>query len=413
VYPKSKPETFFNNNTTSIRIQMTKQPVLNILKDIFQACEYDVDSSYISDIVASKGTSDRVYVKLDREVDYNSIRRFADSMKNTEGKGLYILLNIANSELVDFAANLGLILWDQSMLEQQIGRAILANASGEPMELILEKPNADTHGNIFETPAVQQEGGMFGLFSDPDPSTPQNEPEPTPVSSFKWPEFNSPTRDKDSGRDINLDVNRFMDTPEPSGPRHQGLDENLIRIPLPSFPINMAKTSAIKIGQAKVGEVQDFLLKFIPHYSYRYDFETKRKLASEIIDLNGQGEGMVNAITGENKFTRIPGILEYTDIPTENYHIKEPVIIDNVAQDTALDAIIDKHTKSMKKDEVKGDTIVYENKTISPSKNEINLPIQLIYVPVWEIHGKSNIVNINAYDGHVVEEPLDDDAEFV
>lgn len=385
---------------------MTRQPVLNILKDIFQACEYDVDSSYISDMVASKGTSERIYVKLDRDVDYNSLRRFADSMRNTDGKGLYILLNNADGRFTDFAVNHGLILWDLTMLEQQIGRAILANASGEPMGLILETPQADPHGDIFETPAAsnQQEGGIFGLFSDH--STLQKESKPASGSTFKWPEFNLPARDNDSYGGINLSMD-----PELSGP--DGSDEQLIRIPLPSFPINMAKTSAIKIGQAKVGEVQDFLLKFIPYYSYRYDFETKRKLASEIIDLNGQGEGMVNAITGENKFTRITGILEYTDIPTENYHIKEPVIIDNNAQDTALNAIISKHTRRMKKDEVKGDTIVYENKTVAPGKNEINVPIRLIYVPVWEIHGKSNTIDINAYDGHVVEEPLDDDAEFV
>ena len=217
------------------------------------------------------------------------------------------------------------------------------------------------------------------------------------------------------GRDMNLNVNqnRAVDTQEPSRPGYQEPEDVLISIPLPSFPINMAKTSAIKIGQAKVGEVQDFLLKFIPYYSYRYDFETKRKLASEIVDLDGQGEGMVNAITGDNKFTRIPGILEYADIPTGNYHIKEPVVTDNKAQETALNAIIEKHTTKISKDEVKGDTIVYENKIISPGKSEINLPIQLIYVPVWEIHGKNNTVDINAYDGHVVEEPLDDDAEFV
>ncbi|MCL7412571.1 MAG: hypothetical protein M8353_03015 [ANME-2 cluster archaeon] len=390
---------------------MTKQSVLNILKDIFQACEYDMDSSYISDMVASKGTSDRVYVKLDREVDYNSLRRFADSMRNSDGKGLYILLNNADSRLTDFAENQGLILWDQSMLEQQIGRAILANASGEPMGLILETPNTDTHGNIDETPAVnnQQEGSMFGLFSDH--STPQKGTKPASESTFKWPEFNSPAKDNDSYRDVNVSMNRTRDIPEQSGTGEP--DEELIRIPLPSFSINMAKTSAIKIGQAKVGEVQDFLLKFIPYYSYRYDFETKRKLASEIVDLSGQGEGMVNAITGENKFTRITGVLEYTDIPTENYHIKEPVIIDNDAQETALNAIISKHTRRMKKDEIKGDTIVYENKTVAPGKNEINVPIRLIYVPVWEIRGKSNTVDINAYDGHVVEEPLDNDAEFV
>ncbi len=400
---------------------MSKQPVLNILKDIFQACEYDVDSSYISDIVASKGTSDRVYVKLDREVDYNSLRRFADSMKNTEGRGLYILLNVATTELSEFANQQGLILWDQSVLEQQIGKAILANASGEQMELTLEIPIAETPFNIFEPPTahVEQEGGIFGLFSEP--STPQKEhepepePEPEPESAFKWPEFDSPSKDVEWGRDMNLNVNqnRAVDTQEPSRPGYQEPEDVLISIPLPSFPINMAKTSAIKIGQAKVGEVQDFLLKFIPYYSYRYDFETKRKLASEIVDLDGQGEGMVNAITGDNKFTRIPGILEYADIPTGNYHIKEPVVTDNKAQETALNAIIEKHTTKISKDEVKGDTIVYENKIISPGKSEINLPIQLIYVPVWEIHGKNNTVDINAYDGHVVEEPLDDDAEFV
>lgn len=396
---------------------MSKQPVLNILKDIFQACEYDVDSSYISDIVASKGTSDRVYVKLDREVDYNSLRRFADSMKNTEGRGLYILLNVATTELSEFANQQGLILWDQSVLEQQIGKAILANASGEQMELTLEIPIAETPFNIFEPPTahVEQEGGIFGLFSEPSTPQKEHEPEPEPESAFKWPEFDSPSKDVEWGRDMNLNVNqnRAVDTQEPSRPGYQEPEDVLISIPLPSFPINMAKTSAIKIGQAKVGEVQDFLLKFIPYYSYRYDFETKRKLASEIVDLDGQGEGMVNAITGDNKFTRIPGILEYADIPTGNYHIKEPVVTDNKAQETALNAIIEKHTTKISKDEVKGDTIVYENKIISPGKSEINLPIQLIYVPVWEIHGKNNTVDINAYDGHVVEEPLDDDAEFV
>ena len=396
---------------------MSKQPVLNILKDIFQACEYDVDSSYISDIVASKGTSDRVYVKLDREVDYNSLRRFADSMKNTEGRGLYILLNVATTELSEFANQQGLILWDQSVLEQQIGKAILANASGEQMELTLEIPIAETPFNIFEPPTAhgEQEGGIFGLFSEPSTPQKEHEPEPEPESAFKWPEFDSPSKDVEWGRDMNLNVNqnRAVDTQEPSRPGYQEPEDVLISIPLPSFPINMAKTSAIKIGQAKVGEVQDFLLKFIPYYSYRYDFETKRKLASEIVDLDGQGEGMVNAITGDNKFTRIPGILEYADIPTGNYHIKEPVVTDNKAQETALNAIIEKHTTKISKDEVKGDTIVYENKIISPGKSEINLPIQLIYVPVWEIHGKNNTVDINAYDGHVVEEPLDDDAEFV
>ncbi|MCL7415482.1 MAG: hypothetical protein M8349_05405 [ANME-2 cluster archaeon] len=351
--------------------------------------------------MASKGISDRIYIKLDLDVDYNSMRRFADSMKNTEGTGLYILINNATGEISSFANQQGLVLWDQSELEQQIGKAILANASGEPMELKLTRPSTETPFNLFEPPVAQekQEKGIFGLFSDPSP--PQSDPESR--STFKWPEFGPPSSDKD----------RVRDQPTSSRPYYEDREENVLRIPLPSLPINMGKTSAIKVGQAKVGEVQDFLLKFIPYYSYRYNFAIKKKFGSEVVDLNGQGEGMVNAITGENKFSRFPGVLEYVEIPTENYQIKEPVIVDNNAQDTALDAIISKHTQNMKKDQVKGDAIVYASKTLSPDKSDINLPIQLVYVPVWEISGKRNTIDINAYDGHVLEEPVDDDAEFV
>jgi len=393
---------------------MNKQPVLNILKDIFQAYGYNIDSSYISDLVASKGVSDHIYIKLDSDVDYSSMRRFADSIKNTEGTGLYILNNRAPGEVAGFASQQDIIFWDKHDLESQIGKAILANTEGLPMKLdisphdsqrIVERPEP--------TPVVgSRDDSIFGMFAESPASKPEPEPELAPVPvpvpvpepvlepAFKWPGLGTP-----SGQTY----------PESMGTGAFGVDqeEEIVRIPLPSLPINMAKTSAIKISQAKIGEVQDLLLKFIPNYIYKYEFDTKRKFRSKIIDLNGQGEGMVNAITGEHTFTRSPDILEYAEIITENYQIKEPTISDEEAKEKVLDAIIRKHSNKMKVDEVKGDTIISESKTLSPLENEIDLAINIVYIPVWEIQGKQNTIDINAYDGHILETPVDDDAEFV
>lgn len=355
-----------------------------------------MDTSYISDLVASRGTSDRIYIKLDSDVDFNSMRRFADSGKHTEGTFLYILSSPSSSDVSDFAARHELVLWDRHELEKQIGRAILANAAGEPMKLTLVPPAAEIPSSPLDVkPEPQGDifgfGGMF-TQSEPEPPAPKEEP------AFKWPGLDTPASDP---------------RPDEAFPPQAIGDNNIVSIPLPSMPINLGRTSALKIGQAKVGEVQGTSLKFIPYYGYRYDFDISRKFRNKVIDQNGRGEGMVNAITGDNMFTHFPPPLEYVEIPTDNYQIKEPLVNDKDALDSVMDIIIKKHTETMKMDEVKGDAVVYERKTISPAQTDINMDIHLIYVPIWEIEGKKNTVEINAYDGHVMDEPVDDDAEFV
>lgn len=366
---------------------MSKQTVLHILKDIFQAYGYDLESSYISDILASKGISDRIYIKLDESGDYSSLRSFADSMKQTEGTGLYILNTDISKEAADFAAQQNLIVWDKPELEKQIGKAILAHAQGIQMELDLGKAN-DLPFSIFDTPEPEPKEGIFGLFSDSSKSEPEQ-------SKSSWPGLSS----------------RSMTNTLSQSPITQ--KEQDIKIQLPSLAINLAKTSAIKIGQAKLGEIQDFIMKFIPHYSYNYDFEIRRKFRGGIMDLSGQGEGVVNGITGEHKFTSLPEPLETIEVPTENYQIKEPQVADKEAKEKAMGLIIDKHTEKRKSDTVKDDAIIVESKTISPSEEEIKISMHLVYIPIWEIRGKRNSIEINAFDGHVLEEPSDDDAEFV
>ena len=173
---------------------MNKQPVLNILKDIFQAYGYDIETSYICDLMASRGTSEHIYIKLDQDIDYNSIHTFADSMKHTEGTGLYILSNTASDDVSDYAARHDLIFWDQHDMENQIGKAILANAMGQPMELQLNSSAFDKPINEFETSDVEEPktDTIFDMFNTSAP------PEPEP--NLPWPDSETPVNTKWSGR---------------------------------------------------------------------------------------------------------------------------------------------------------------------------------------------------------------------
>ncbi|MDL5502166.1 MAG: hypothetical protein QSU88_03020, partial [Candidatus Methanoperedens sp.] len=83
------------------------------------------------------------------------------------------------------------------------------------------------------------------------------------------------------------------------------------------------------------------------------------------------------------------------------------------ASEKAVNSIIREHTKQIRLNEMIGDTIVFENRIFAPDPSEINLKINLVYVPVWEIKGKREIIDINGYDGHIMAIKLYNDAELV
>ncbi|MDD1744693.1 MAG: hypothetical protein LUQ20_02615, partial [Candidatus Methanoperedens sp.] len=107
--------------------------------------------------------------------------------------------------------------------------------------------------------------------------------------------------------------------------------EKTIRIFLRSVAVNISKSDAISIGEPKIGSIKQQKLKFIPVWYYRYSFDTQKKFKSKIVDLKGEGEGYVNAITGENVFGKCRDIQDNTFVPTQNYEIIQPVVEKNDA----------------------------------------------------------------------------------
>ncbi|MCG2738385.1 MAG: hypothetical protein L6282_18540 [Candidatus Methanoperedenaceae archaeon] len=189
--------------------------------------------------------------------------------------------------------------------------------------------------------------------------------------------------------------------------------EKTIRIFLRSVTVNIGKSDALSIAEAKVGAVKSQKLKFIPVWFYRYSFNTQKKFKSRMVDLKGEGEGYVNAITGENYFGKCKDIQDNTFVPTQNYEIKQPVVEKKDALNKAVGAIIREHTKEVRLNEMIGDTIIFEQKVFAPEPVDITMETELIHFPVWELSGGRETIEINGFDGHILGVNVTNDAEFV
>jgi hypothetical protein len=74
--------------------------------------------------------------------------------------------------------------------------------------------------------------------------------------------------------------------------------------------------------------------------------------------------------------------------------------------------LIDQLTRTVRIKQVKGDAIFYEEKVIRPDRKNIQLDIRQMYVPVWQVRGKK-IVEINAFTGEILSQPMDEGVEIL
>jgi hypothetical protein len=323
-------------------MSMNKQAVIGIVKNIFTYYGYITSSSDICDLLAEKD-SDHLLIKFENNPNFNNIRYFSNIAQSYHGKGVMISESFDEKTRL-LALDEGLMLWDRSELESQIGRAVLAGALG---------------GYEEKKPAIEK-----------------------------------------------------IDTGSVKEPVKKEY-ERTIKVMLRSIPVNIGKSDALSIAEAKVGTAKSQTLKFIPVWYYNYSFNIQKKYKSKIVDLTGEGAGYIHALTGENFFNKYKEIQDNTFMPTQNYEISQPLIQKKDAVTKALNSIIREHTKEIRLNEMIGDTIVFENKIFAPGTDEINLKMDLLHIPVWEIKGKRELVDINAHDGHIMAMRLYHDAEMV
>ncbi|HVP93797.1 MAG TPA: hypothetical protein VMS89_01350 [Methanoregulaceae archaeon] len=186
---------------------------------------------------------------------------------------------------------------------------------------------------------------------------------------------------------------------EPEGQESSGIS-------IPHLPVKISKQQAERIS----GTQGTANLRFMPHWVYHFMSSGEQVYLDHHIPFDSEGWGSLNAINGmkvevDNK------AIEKSDIPSES-EIVQPRISKDDANIRIFDDIVERLTQRIRIKQVKGDTIFYEEKVMKPDKKNISVDIDLVHFPVWQIRGKK-IVEVNAFTGDILSEPMDEGVEIL
>jgi len=176
-------------------------------------------------------------------------------------------------------------------------------------------------------------------------------------------------------------------------------------ITLPHYPIKITEQAAIRIG----GVQGTAKLRFIPYFLFHYTSSGEQVYKDRRIPFDADGWGAINAINGI-KIELDGKQVEETEIPGGS-EVSDPHIRKEEATDRIVNELIDRLTQKVRIKQEKGDAIFYEEKILKPEKKNISVDTRQVYIPVWQIRGKK-IVEINAFTGELLSEPMDEGVEI-
>ena len=174
---------------------------------------------------------------------------------------------------------------------------------------------------------------------------------------------------------------------------------------IPHYPIKITEQAAIRKG----GVQGTAKLRFIPYYLFHYTSSGEQIYKDRRIPFDADGWGAINAINGI-KIDLDDTLVEENEIPG-GAEVSEPHIRKDEATERIVNELIDRLTQKVRIKQDKGDAIFYEEKILKPEKKNISVDTQQVYIPVWQIRGKK-IVEINAFTGELLSEPMDEGVEI-
>ena len=149
-------------------------------------------------------------------------------------------------------------------------------------------------------------------------------------------------------------------------------------------------------------------LRFMPYYLIHYTSPGSRLYKDRRIPFDADGWGAINAINGI-KLDLDGTKVEDSEIPS-NAEISDAHITKEEASERMVTEAIERLTQKVRIKQEKGDAIFYEEKTLKPDRKNIKVETRQVYIPVWQIRGKK-IVEVNAFTGELLSEPMDEGVE--
>lgn len=175
-------------------------------------------------------------------------------------------------------------------------------------------------------------------------------------------------------------------------------------ISLPQFPIKLTEQAAIRA----CGVQGTTKLRFIPYFLFHYTSTGEQVYKDRRIPFDAEGWGGINAINGI-KIELDGKLVEDKEIPN-GAEVCDAHIRKDEATERITSELIDRLTQKVRIKQEKGDAIFYEEKILKPDRKNITVDAKQVYVPVWQIRGKK-IVEVNAFTGELLSEPMDEGVE--
>lgn len=171
------------------------------------------------------------------------------------------------------------------------------------------------------------------------------------------------------------------------------------------IPIRISAKDAVRVARQE----GPTFLRMIPYWYYTYNSMGEASYKGKSVSFDDQGSGWVNAINGTpgefDGITPEPGEIPHdaTVVPpvTSKEEIKAKITSD----------LIKKLTRRVRIKTTSGDAIFAEEREFKPSEDDIEIKIQKVYVPVWQVRGKKDIVEVNAFSGEELTVPSDEGCE--
>ena len=384
-----------------------QQDLLEILMDIFKSSGYNVTISSQCDIIVEKNGHE-AYVRYALKPDYEEVKVFSE---NIEGcTGIYVMTQKTSAELTNYAAGLGIHVWDRDELALQIGRAVLLNMEQKVKDLNCEpeilsinktldtsrEPAFEMHSESWKAEGTFKQKPYFSGRLEP---LHQSQPQGAEKTSFKAKYLLNTCEERK-----NLSELGQVEVPK---------IDSYETLNIQSVEPKISKDQAIIIAKPYLSNPKDAILKFVPFWKYRYNVDVEKRFRSRVLSIAGKGKGLLNALNKSREEMKIEDFSAPTRIPAVQYELKKPNVDKKNAEKFLLNLIIEENTREMRFNNMEGQAIIYEHRSISPRPEEVELEMELVYIPVWEVKGKRNSLEINAYNAKVLEHPIDEDAEFL
>jgi hypothetical protein len=203
--------------------------------------------------------------------------------------------------------------------------------------------------------------------------------------------------DRELALDLSGTKEKKVSAPSPVSQEKSG-------ITLSHFPVKVTEQAAMRTagiqGTAK--------LRFIPYFLFHYKSIGEQVYKDRRIPFDADGWGAINAINGIK--IELDGKQVVEDEIPGGAEVADPHIAKEEAAERIINELIERLTQKVRIKQEKGDAIFYEEKILKPDKKNITVDSKQVYIPVWQIRGKK-IVEVNAFNGELLSEPMDEGVE--